>query len=105
MLNHHLWLDVACNFSFASNGILVVHVNYNLFLVANYSHKFVTSQNQHWFGTYYQFSTSWVNEGVQRHFCMDLQKFEGHTTRYNSTSNWVEYINTTYSSNKVLVES
>jgi hypothetical protein len=103
MLSHHLQLDVACNFTFATNEILVVHVSCNLFLIANYSHKFATSQNQHWFGTCYQFSTSWVAKGVQRHFCMDLQRFEGHTTRYNSTPNWVEYIDTTCSSKMYLL--
>jgi hypothetical protein len=39
MLNHHLWLDVACNLTYATNGILVVHVGYNLILTANYSPK------------------------------------------------------------------
>jgi hypothetical protein len=105
MLSHHLRLDVACNFIFATNGILVIHVSCNLFLVAIYSHKFTTTQNQHWIGTCYQFSTSWVTKGVQKHFCMDLQRFEGHTTRYSSTPNWAEYINTICSSSKVLVES
>jgi hypothetical protein len=31
MLSHHLQLDVACNFTYATNGILVVHVGCNLF--------------------------------------------------------------------------
>jgi len=35
MLNHHLELDVICDFTYATNGILVVHVGCNLFLVAN----------------------------------------------------------------------
>jgi hypothetical protein len=39
MLNHHLQLDVACNFTYATNGILVVHVGCNLFLIANYNPK------------------------------------------------------------------
>jgi hypothetical protein len=39
MLSHHLQLDVACNFTYATNGILVVHVGCNLFWVANCSHK------------------------------------------------------------------
>ncbi len=39
MLNHHLQLDVACDFIYAINGILVVHVGCNLFLVVNYSSK------------------------------------------------------------------
>jgi hypothetical protein len=39
MLNHHLWLDVACHFTYATNGILVVHIDCNLFSVTNYNHK------------------------------------------------------------------
>jgi len=39
MLNHHLQLNVACNFIYATNGILVVHVGYNLILIVNYSLK------------------------------------------------------------------
>ncbi len=39
MLNHNLQLDVACDFAYATNGILVVHVGCNLFLVANYNPK------------------------------------------------------------------
>jgi len=39
MLNHHLWLDVAYNFTYAINGILVVYVDCNLCLIANYSRK------------------------------------------------------------------
>jgi hypothetical protein len=39
MLSHHLQLDVACNFIYVTNGILIVHVSCNLILVANYSHK------------------------------------------------------------------
>jgi hypothetical protein len=39
MLSHHLWLDVACNLTYATNGILVVHVGCNLILIANYSCK------------------------------------------------------------------
>jgi hypothetical protein len=39
MLNHHLQLDVACDFIYATNGILVICVGCNLFLVANYNHK------------------------------------------------------------------
>jgi len=39
MLNHHLQLDVACDFTYATNGILVVHIGCNLFLVASYNHK------------------------------------------------------------------
>jgi hypothetical protein len=39
MLSHHLWLDVECNFTYATNRILVVHVGYNLFLIVNYNYK------------------------------------------------------------------
>jgi hypothetical protein len=39
MLSHHLWLDVTCDFAYASNGILIVQVSYNLFLVTNFNHK------------------------------------------------------------------
>ncbi len=39
MLNHHLRLDVACDFTYVTNGILVVHVSCNLVLIANYSCK------------------------------------------------------------------
>jgi hypothetical protein len=38
-LSHHLWLDVACNFTYVTNKILVVHVGSNLVLVANYNYK------------------------------------------------------------------
>jgi hypothetical protein len=34
MLSRDLWLDVACNFTYATHGI-----NYNLFLIKNYSRK------------------------------------------------------------------
>jgi hypothetical protein len=40
MLSRHLWLDVAYNFTYAINGILVVYVDCNLCLIANYSRKF-----------------------------------------------------------------
>jgi hypothetical protein len=39
ILSHHLQLYVACDFTYASNRILVVHVSCNLFLVANYNYK------------------------------------------------------------------
>jgi len=39
MLSHRLWLDVACNFTYTTHGILVIHVGCNIFLVANYIHK------------------------------------------------------------------
>jgi hypothetical protein len=31
VLSHHLQLNVVCDFIYAINGILVVHVGYNLF--------------------------------------------------------------------------
>jgi hypothetical protein len=40
MLSHHLWLDVACDFTYATNGILVIHVNCNLILIANWDFSF-----------------------------------------------------------------
>jgi hypothetical protein len=39
ILSHHLQLDVAYNFIYVTNGILVVYVDYNLCLVANCNHK------------------------------------------------------------------
>jgi hypothetical protein len=39
MVNHHLRLNVACNFIYATNEILVAHVGCNLFLVVNYNCK------------------------------------------------------------------
>jgi hypothetical protein len=39
ILNHHLQLNAACNFIYATNGILIVHFGCILFLVANYNHK------------------------------------------------------------------
>jgi len=38
MVSHHLWLNVACNLTYATNEILVIH-GCNLFLVVNYSCK------------------------------------------------------------------
>ncbi len=35
----HLHLDVACDFIYATNEILIIHVGCNLFLVVNYSRK------------------------------------------------------------------
>jgi hypothetical protein len=40
MLSHHLQLHVACDFTYANNRNLVIHVSCNLFLIANYSYKF-----------------------------------------------------------------
>jgi hypothetical protein len=39
MINHHLGLNVAYDFTYATNEILVVHVGCNLFLFVNYSCK------------------------------------------------------------------
>jgi hypothetical protein len=39
MLNHYLQLNVTCDFTYATNGIFVVCVGYNLFLITNYSHN------------------------------------------------------------------
>jgi hypothetical protein len=39
MLKHHLHLNVACDFTYAINEILVVHVSCNLFLVVSYNDK------------------------------------------------------------------
>jgi hypothetical protein len=36
---HHMWLNVACNFTYTTNEILIVHVDCNLFLSANYNRK------------------------------------------------------------------
>ncbi len=40
MLSHHLQLDVACHFTYATNGILFVHVGCNLFSIVNCNCKF-----------------------------------------------------------------
>ncbi len=39
MFSHHLQLDVECNFTYVTNRILIIHVDCNLFLVANNNHK------------------------------------------------------------------
>jgi hypothetical protein len=39
MLSHHLRLNVAYNFIYATNEILVVYVDCNLCFVANYNRK------------------------------------------------------------------
>jgi hypothetical protein len=39
MANHHLWLDVGCDFIYAINEILIIYVDCNLFIITNYSHK------------------------------------------------------------------
>jgi hypothetical protein len=39
MSNHHLWLNVRCDFTFATNKLVVTNVHYNLFILANYNHK------------------------------------------------------------------
>jgi len=38
-LSYDLWLDVGCNFTYATKAILVVNVGYNYFIVTNWSHK------------------------------------------------------------------
>jgi hypothetical protein len=39
MSNHHLWLNVRCDFTYATNKLLVTKFHYNLFILANYNHK------------------------------------------------------------------
>jgi len=39
MLNHDLWLNVGCDFTYATKAILVVNVGCNCFIVANWNHK------------------------------------------------------------------
>ncbi len=39
MVNHHLQLNVECNFTYVINGFLVTSVDCNLFIVTNYSCK------------------------------------------------------------------
>ncbi len=39
MVNHHLRLNVGCDFTYATNRFLVVNVHCNLFIVANYNRK------------------------------------------------------------------
>jgi len=39
MLSRHLQLDVECDFTYVTNGILIIHVDCNLSLVAHNSHK------------------------------------------------------------------
>jgi len=39
MLNHDLWLDVRCNFTYAIKGILVINVDFNRLIVTNWSCK------------------------------------------------------------------
>ncbi len=43
-----------------------------------YQKEPATNQNQHWFGTCYQCSINWATEGVQGHFFLNLQRFEGY---------------------------
>ncbi len=44
-------------------------------------------------------------EGVQRCFCMDIQRSERDSTRANTTHNWIEYYYTTGTSSKVHIKS
>jgi hypothetical protein len=37
MLSHDLWLDVGCDFTYATKAILVVNVGCNCFIVANWN--------------------------------------------------------------------
>jgi len=39
MLNHHLQLNVRCDFNYANNNFLVMNVHYNLFILANCNHE------------------------------------------------------------------
>jgi hypothetical protein len=39
MFNRHLWWDAACNFIYATSGILAICVGCNLFFVTNYNCK------------------------------------------------------------------
>jgi hypothetical protein len=41
MVNHHLQLNVECNFTYVINGFLVASVDCNLFVVTNYSRKLI----------------------------------------------------------------
>jgi len=40
MLSHDLQLNVGCNFTYATNTILIVNVDYNCFIVANWHFSF-----------------------------------------------------------------
>jgi len=35
ILNHDLWLDVGCDFTYVTKTILITNVGYNCFIVAN----------------------------------------------------------------------
>jgi hypothetical protein len=39
MLNHNLWLDVGCDFIDGTKAILVVNVDCNYFIIANWNYK------------------------------------------------------------------
>jgi hypothetical protein len=39
MLSHDLWLDVACNFTYATKAILVIKLGCSYFIVTNWNHK------------------------------------------------------------------
>jgi hypothetical protein len=39
MLNHDLWLDVECNFTYAIKSILIINVGCKYFIVANWNCK------------------------------------------------------------------
>jgi hypothetical protein len=35
MMNHDLWLNVKCNFIYATKAILIINVDYNYFIIIN----------------------------------------------------------------------
>jgi hypothetical protein len=39
MPSYDMWLDVGCNFIYATKAILVINVGCNCFIVANWSYK------------------------------------------------------------------
>jgi len=43
MLSNDLWLDVGCDFTYATKAILVINVGYNYFIVTNWSCKLAFS--------------------------------------------------------------
>jgi hypothetical protein len=38
-MNHHLWLKTYCDFTYATKGFFSCKVNYNYFLITNWSYK------------------------------------------------------------------
>jgi hypothetical protein len=43
MLSNDLWLDVGCDFTYATKAILVINVGYNYFIITNWSCKLAFS--------------------------------------------------------------